>query len=200
VTNLRGPGAVVSGIFLDGTPGNQIVYVGQDTASKGSWAGKYGSSGAYVVGSSNSTPNFVGPVLGAGVAPMSGPDLLFSLGNGGVFQGIAASTHNKIALQKPGNFADRGVSYFAGTDFNLDLNLNDNITHRVTLYMVDYDKKGRSQTIQFIDPATGRVLQQRSVSNFKNGIYVSYDITGPVTIRFIRTGGPNAVLSGVFFD
>jgi len=199
VTNLRGPSAVLSGIFLDGTPGSSIVYVGQDTKTRGSWVGKYGSSGAYVVGNSTSTPTFVGPVQDIGAE--TGPDLALSLGDGGVERTLLPTTSNKKGLQKVANNADRTVAYFQGTnDFTLDVNFNDSVSHRLTLYMVDYDKKGRQQLLQVIDPATGRVIATKTISNFKNGIYVTYDITGPVQLKLTREAGPNAVLSGVFFD
>ena len=38
------------------------------------------------------------------------------------------------------------------------------------------------------------------MSNFTNGEYLSWTISGNVLITFTRTGGDNAVLNGLFFD
>lgn len=49
------------------------------------------------------------------------------------------------------------------------------------------------------DAATNAVLDTRSVSSFVNGEYVVWNISGHVTIHVACTGGPNAVVSGIFF-
>jgi len=43
------------------------------------------------------------------------------------------------------------------------------------------------------------VLDTRTLSGFKNGIYLAWGISGHVKINIIHTGGANAVVSGVFF-
>src|SRR5581483_10449014 len=39
----------------------------------------------------------------------------------------------------------------------------------------------------------------RTISNFSNGIYLVWNIFGSVLIQVTNNGGPNAVVSGVFF-
>ena len=58
------------------------------------------------------------------------------------------------------------MGYFQGANFTLDLNVNDQVTHRVSLYFLDFDKQGRTQRLQLIDPKTGQVITQRTISNF----------------------------------
>ncbi|MGH9690851.1 MAG: hypothetical protein ACRD4C_07180, partial [Candidatus Acidiferrales bacterium] len=62
--------------------------------------------------------------------------------------------------------------------------------------------KGRSETIQIFDATSSqtKMLDQESISNFTNGIYLTWNIQGHVTIRVTLTDGSNAVVSGVFFD
>jgi hypothetical protein len=38
------------------------------------------------------------------------------------------------------------------------------------------------------------------VSSFASGIYLQWEVTGNVEITFTKTGGPSAVLNGLFFD
>ncbi len=88
------------------------------------------------------------------------------------------------------------------------INLTDGQAHQVALYVVDWDDKGRAETIQILDAGSQQPLDARSVpnsnsttvsTNFANGTYLIWTITGHVTINVTSIGGPNAVVSGVFF-
>ena len=57
------------------------------------------------------------------------------------------------------------------------------------------------ERIDLVDDATGTVLDTRTLSNFRNGIYLAWDVTGSVTIRVTNLNpNGNAVLSGLFLD
>jgi len=47
---------------------------------------------------------------------------------------------------------------------------------------------------------TGALLDTRTISNFANGLYLVWNISGNVTIKVSCNSGPNAVISGVFFN
>ena len=47
---------------------------------------------------------------------------------------------------------------------------------------------------------TQQVLSARSVSSYGQGLYLTWDLSGHVTVRFTTTGGVNTVLSGIFFN
>jgi hypothetical protein len=64
---------------------------------------------------------------------------------------------------------------------------------------VDYDGTTRSQTITVSDADTGNVLDTRVVTNFNAGQYLVWKLTGHVKVKVTLTGGPNEVVSGVFF-
>jgi hypothetical protein len=70
----------------------------------------------------------------------------------------------------------------------------------VSLYALDADLSGRAERIDVIDPTTGTVLDTRSISSFQNGEYLTWDIKGHVQFRVTSTAGPNAVISGIFFE
>ena len=52
----------------------------------------------------------------------------------------------------------------------------------------------------FSDANTQAVLSTQTVSSFHTGVYLSWTISGNVLITITKTGGANAVLSGLFFD
>ena len=73
-------------------------------------------------------------------------------------------------------------------------------TYDLELYLLDYDKAGRSEQIQFSNAVTGIVLNTETVSNFSSGTYINSIVSGNVLITITNLSGSNAVLSGIFFD
>ena len=82
----------------------------------------------------------------------------------------------------------------------MDVNLTDGQAHDVALYAVDWDNQGRSEQIQIASAATGAVLDTETLSSFSGGVYLQWELSGNVVITFKTLAGPNAVLSGLFFD
>jgi hypothetical protein len=80
------------------------------------------------------------------------------------------------------------------------LNLTDGNTHRIALYLLDWGSTPRSETISILDFATNTVLDTETFSGFGNGEYAAWNVQGHVLIQITRTGGPNAVVSGIFFN
>jgi len=72
-------------------------------------------------------------------------------------------------------------------------------THQVALYFLDYDYRNRAETIQISDALTGSVLDTESVSNFSQGKYLVWNMSGDVNVTIANAGGLNEVLSGIFF-
>jgi len=66
--------------------------------------------------------------------------------------------------------------------------------------LLDFDTSGRAETISVLDADTNTVLDTRSASSFVNGEYLVWNVGGHVTFRLTATAGPNAVVSGVFFQ
>ena len=70
----------------------------------------------------------------------------------------------------------------------------------VAVYALDWDNwhGGRNERIDVLDP-TGAVLDSRTISNFQNGVYLVWSVTGSVTIRVTNLNtASNAVISGLF--
>jgi hypothetical protein len=64
---------------------------------------------------------------------------------------------------------------------------------------VDWESAARVQTVQVVDANTNAVLDARTLSNFANGIYVIWNLSGHVKINVTWISGSSAVVSGVFF-
>jgi hypothetical protein len=97
--------------------------------------------------------------------------------------------------------ADRIAStWVSATSFTIDINLVDGNSHRVALYCLDWDRRGRIQTVEILDGLTGTIIDSRSISNFTNGGYLIWNLAGNVRIRITRAGGVNAVVSGIFLN
>ena len=189
LTNLAGNNAVLSGLFFGpgGAPpsgGGSAQFVKADTATQGYWRGAYGGDGYNVIDAgAPSYPSY------AAVTPAGNSDYTW-----------VASTPDPRALQKPANPADRvAAAWYAGGSFSIDLNLTGG-AHQVALYLLDWDSNGRSEQVDALDAASGKVLDSRTVNTFVGGEYLVWDVSGDVAFRLTRKSGNNAVLSGLFFD
>jgi hypothetical protein len=181
VTRTAGVNAVVSAVFIDPVGGSNVTFLQTDTTTSGNWKGAYGQQGYALVGDGTILPN------GAQVLPVGHQTWTW-----------AASTTDTRVLQKVAGTDRIAATWYANT-FTIDLNSGDNLPHRVALYMLDWDRNGRAQTIDVLD-AGGAVLDTRAVAAFSAGQYSVWSITGPVRFRVTRTAGVNAVVSAVFID
>jgi thermitase len=160
------------------------TFVKADTTTKGNWQGVYGASGYSLAQSSQSLPVWAAlSVTGQSVWTWAG------------------STGDVRGLQKPTNPADRiAACWYSAGSFTLDLNLTDGLQHQVALYGLDWDGLGRAQKVEVLDAANGAVLNTQSLSGFSGGTHLVWSVKGHVQFRITRTGGQNAVLSGLFVD
>ena len=186
ITRTAGLNAVVSGIFFapGGTvaSGSPVSFVQLDTATQGSWKGKYGTEGYNVVGDVTAYPSYVSPVA-----------------SGNASYTWSASTTDVRALQQSASTTQRiaGV-WYAATQFTIDLPFSGSASHQLAVYCLDWDNVGRTQTLEILD-ANDMVLDSRNVSNFRTGVWAVWTVSGHMKLRITRTGPANAVLSGIFF-
>jgi len=92
------------------------------------------------------------------------------------------------------------AAWYANSSFTIDVAVTDGKSHNIELYLLDYDSGGRSEQVQLSDDNTHAVLDTETVANFTGGVYLSWTISGNVLITFTKQTGPNAVVSGLFFD
>ena len=165
-------------------PSATATFDGKDSTTEGSWIGVYGSQGYNIINSGVSYPSY------ATVTPA-----------GNTSDTWAASTSVTQALQDaPPGTSRIAACWYSSNSFTVDVDLTDGQSHNLELYLLDYDSTARSEQIVFTDANTHAVLSTQSVSSFHAGVYMNYTISGNVLITFTKTGGANAVLSGLFFD
>jgi hypothetical protein len=154
---------------------------------QGNWVGKLGSAG-YLLANWD------------GAQDLSNmPGVTASLVKGTRYQWIA-STSDVRALQAPEGSARSASAYYDSSQINVQLSFKNAYSGNLRLYAVDWDKRGRRETIT-VDDGTG----PRAVvlnSDFSQGAWVSLPVNvpagGTVTITVQNNGPVNAVLSGVF--
>ncbi len=101
------------------------------------------------------------------------------------------------------------ATWYNASTFSFDVNLTDGKSHQVALYLLDFDNKGRAESVQISDFTTGNVLDTRIIPNtntntaspdFVNGSYLIWNVAGHVTVTITRNAGPNGVAAGIFFE
>ena len=189
VTRTAGDTSAISGLFF-GAAGAvppppvaaTAAFVRIDSATQGTWKGVYGADGFTMANGPASLPAFAA-VSFSGQTPFT----------------WVASTADVRALQRPAA-ADRfAATWFADVAFDIDVNLTDGLAHQVEVYGVDWDGFARSERIDVLDATSGAVLDSRTLTGFHGGQYAVWTLRGHVTLRVTRTGGNNAVISGVLF-
>jgi hypothetical protein len=191
ISGATGASSSGTGLALTGGGGTLTVagggggsgtatFLTSDSAPQGNWKGKFGAEGYTVIGDNTSLP----PNIGFSTA-----------GNWGYVW--APSTGDIRALQKATSATDRvAACWYSNSAFTVFLNFADQSTHQVAIYLLDWDNSGRSEQVNVLG-ANNTMLDTRTVSNFGQGEYLIWNITGAVTIQFVPLSG-NAVLSGIF--
>jgi hypothetical protein len=186
VVDKSGLDAVVNAVFFD-TAGAKTTaaaaYVGADANTLGTWTGHYGADGFSIATDLRITPPYA--------------QLYFAKRDTTVW---AASTTDPRALQTASGSSTRIASAYYQHSFAIDVNLTDGNTHKISLYLCDWDKESRSETISIIDAKSKALLSTQSFSSFTGGIYEVWSISGDVQIQVLDNTGPNAIVNAIFFD
>jgi Bacterial Ig domain len=160
---------------------SSAAFVKTDTTTQGSWKGVCGTDGYTVVNDSTNYPSY------ATVAP-SGQSSYTWDGSPTDLRALLRASSGRTA-----------ATWFASTNFQVDVNLIDSNSHQIALYMVDWDSTVRSQRIDVLDASNNRVLDTRTVSSFNGGKYLVWNISGHVIFKISTLAGGDCVLSGLFF-
>jgi uncharacterized repeat protein (TIGR01451 family) len=182
VTATTADGAASANATVNLTTGAIANFVNTDTSTQGSWHGTYGADGYSVANDSQSIPSYA----------------TFAVQHQSNYT-WAASTSDPRALQTGSGTGRIAATWYQSTSFDFDVNLTDGKEHQFALYALDWDSQGRAETVQVVDASSGAVLDTRSLSNFTDGIYLTWNLSGHVKINVTLKSGSNAVISGVFF-
>lgn len=159
------------------------VFVGADAATHGDWGGRYGAEGYNLVGDVKSYPAYA-EVTRNGLAAWTWEQ----------------QTEDGRALRKISAAGRVASAWYEDDLLNFTVNFADGNRHRLSLYFLDWDDRGRAQRVEIVNADDDTVLDSRTIANFGGGQYLTWNISGKVNIRLTRQGGVNAVCSGLFFD
>jgi hypothetical protein len=189
VARTAGVNAIINALFFDPAATavtSSAAYTGADTTTLGSWTGKYGVNGQWIANDLSAVPSYA----------------TLSISGASTYTWTPSTTDLR-ALQKVSGSSTRIAStYFAIKDntFTFDLNLTDGKTHKIALYLCDWDRQGRAESISIVDSATQTVLNTQSFSSFTGGVYAVWTVKGRVQIKITKTAGLNAIVNALFFD
>ena len=103
------------------------------------------------------------------------------------------------ALEVPPSGTTRVAAvWYSGSSFTIDVNVASGHTYDLELYFLDYDARGRSETVTLSDANTSATLNTQTVSSFASGKYLTWAISGNVLITITTlTGAARARSSAV---
>ena len=193
VTYTGGSNAVISGIFFastgavatpasnPATSNASAAFLKLDATTEGGWQGNYGVDGYSIPYGNQKLPSYAA----------------LTMQNQSSWTWMAETSDPRALSTGAGTAA--ATTWYCSPAFSFDVNMTDGKTHQFSMYALDWDFRGRSETVQITDANTGWVLDTENVTNFTNGVYLAWNITGHVKVNVTGTSGPNAVISGVFF-
>ena len=83
----------------------------------------------------------------------------------------------------------------------IDVKLAQQNEYEFSLYFLDWDNQLRRSAIEVIDLDTKNIVAPvRILDNYSGGKYMSFRYNNSVRFRINHVRGPNAVVSGIFFD
>jgi hypothetical protein len=161
------------------------VFAGADDQTHGNWRGRYGQEGLALAGAPVRMP----PALE--FAWLNGEEWIWE-----------ASTEDPRALKNGDDSSDHpsrraACRYGETVSFSLDLGP---APRRLSLYGVDWDHAGRQMEVVLSGTDSGKELARHTVDSFTQGRWLTWTASGRITAEITRTGGNNAVVSGVFVD
>jgi hypothetical protein len=183
-TDNRGAATTSAAVTITVTapPPVSATFLRVDTTTQGNWKGVHGSDGYQIINDTSAYPAYAQVAV-----------------TGGAYTWMT-STSDVRASRKAASATDRIAStWFATTGFTFDVTLTDTQVHQVALYLLDWENRGRAQTVEIWDPVANVRLDTRDVASFSGGQYLVWELAGRVQIRLTRTAGDNAVAGALFF-
>lgn len=157
------------------------TFIQSDTVTHGTWKGVYGNEGYWLVGAPASLPAYA-------TVTTTAPQWTWT-----------SQATSPSALALPLSSGRVAACWYSSTQIGFDFSFADGKVHRVSLYFLDPTSSGRLQRVELVNRDTGAIVDLKTVTSFSNGIYLTWDLTGNVSIRLTPIT-VNAVVSALFFD
>lgn len=175
------------------TQKSTAAFLGMDETTLGNWATHYGSDG------------FIMPRYFYGRDCQALPDYLSAVDDGSFTSrqfSLWKNATSSTLLTSPISYCARylGALETPGSD-SLTLYVNDTQPHQLALYVCDYDKAGREETIEVQDLQGHPLAPACTVNNFQLGKWLRYRFSGSIRLRLTnQKSSSTAVLSALMFD
>ncbi|MGY3055289.1 alpha-L-rhamnosidase [Pedobacter sp. UYEF25] len=180
-------------------------YIGIDSTTSGNWGKSYGKDG-YLLCNYNgdgkdkkSLPSYVSSINYYKIKGNNQPLNLVWKSN--------TNDHRALAPNKSNAFPRTAACLFAmdadqiGYTFTTSVVIKGIHDYKVSLYFVDWDRKGRQIEVEMFDAEHSELIAPvKIVKNATGGAYLTYAYNKSAKFRINKVRGDNAVLSGIFFD
>ncbi|HEV2453477.1 MAG TPA: alpha-L-rhamnosidase C-terminal domain-containing protein, partial [Verrucomicrobiae bacterium] len=165
----------------------------QDDTTHGNWGGVYGKDGYLLLGyDGDGTNREQLPPYVQSVTVRSGK---FTQWATDISDGRALASNDR------NEGARNAAAFYRDWTVLVDIRLKQPHPFRVAAYAVDFDHKDRQEAADIYNlPALTLAAPTQAVRDYQDGKYVIYDCHDSVRLRFDNVRGPNAVVSGIFFD
>lgn len=179
--------------------------VGIDTITSGNWGKVYGKEG-YVLCNYNGDgndkrllPSYVSSVNYYKIMGNGLPLNHVWASNTTETRALAPDTTNRVPRNATCLYAMDGDQI--GYTFTSTINIVGTHPYKVSLYFLDWDKKGREIAVEMFDANTLELIAPvKILKNCAGGAYLTYSYDKSAKFRINLVRGDNAVLSGIFFD
>ena len=168
---------------------------GQDDTTKGNWGGTYGNDGYVLFGYDGDKTNredLPAYVQSVTILPRAAA----------VTQWARDVNDSRALASESRNEETRNAAtLFNRNTLLVDIRLKQPHPYRLAAYAVDFDRKDREEAVDIYNlPALTRAAPTQDIREYRDGKYVIFECRDSVRLRFDTIRGPNAVVSGLFFD
>jgi hypothetical protein len=170
-------------------PSGKVLFIGENTRTGGDWKGRYGKDGYSIPGQKDSLPGKIHIKL------LNAEEKIWR-----------ETTGDIQALQKTAGEDRIASAWQHGLHEIVEIELDEGQEKTVTLYFLDWDRNRRWNVVDAIDTKTRELLHSYNLTDFQQGIYLQYRVSGKVAFRISNVwtrrypDSKNAVLSGIFID
>ncbi len=164
-------------------------FIAYDTETQGNWTASYGFDGQVIVGKEANLPDYAIINWDADSKTLVWQDSSSDV-RGLIFDNTQSSDNRILAAR----YAEEQDHPWI---FTLDVG---DSNHEVSMYFLDGDSQYRQFIINVIDASNGDVYDAQTVQNIQNGKWITWRLRGQITFVMKLLQGPNAVVSGIFFN
>lgn len=175
-------------------------FIGKDSTTSGNFSGIYGADGFVLCGHAQASDT----ALDYRNLPDYVSDITYAFNR--TMNWTTNSTDSRALAPDNGYPRSLGAIYTQDPlptlqTMTVDIETTPGKEFQTALYFLDWDDTGRRSAVEMFDLETKELIAPvQIVRDFSDGKYLIYTYNNPVRFRINQVRGPNATLSGIFFD